>query len=101
MYKEFEYFSPQLMGTYDGRVIGTSNLVVENIILPPNPSIICNIKQPSNVVGNNPSLFFDLKQSEGITIACDIIKNSKQNIDSTPLYYQPSRKRNHCKFCCY
>ena len=99
MYKQIEYFSPQLMGNYDGKVIGSSNLAVQNIFEAPNPSVICNIKQPSSATGSNPALFFDLKQGEGITIACDIIKSQNKNNGSTTLY-KFSTKQNNCKICC-
>jgi hypothetical protein len=100
MYKQIEYFSPQLMGSYDGRVIGSSNLAVQNIFEPPNPSVICNIKQPGSAPGNNPALFFDLKQGEGITIACNIIKNQNKNSGSTTLNKSFIKPKN-CKNCCY
>lgn len=85
MYKAGDYLAPQLMGNYDGRTIGTSNLAVQNIFSAPSPSIICNIKQPSTATGQNPALFFDIKQSEGIKIACKLV-SEKYDKDLSRVY---------------
>ena len=69
-----QYFSPELMGNYGGNVTGSSYLAVENIFSTPSPTIKCNIKQPFSVSNVNSSLFFDLKQGEGITFACNVDK---------------------------
>jgi hypothetical protein len=96
------YFAPQLMGNYNGNVIGTSNLAVQNIYSAPNPVIPCQVKQPFSATANsNPSLFFDIEQSKGIQIACNRKSHSvvQNNINTVPSSF--GRQSSHpCKVCC-
>lgn len=93
------YFAAPLMGNYNGNVIGTSNLAVQNIYSVPSPQIKCQVKQPFSATANeNPALNFYNNQPEGIQLACDrekrIIVN---NIATVPSNFG---KLSKCDPCC-
>lgn len=96
------YFAPQLMGNYDGRVIGSSNLAVQNIYSAPNPVIPCQVKQPfSATANNNLALFFDGRQPDGITVSCN--RKSRAVAPNNPNTVPKSFGRQSsspCKVCC-
>lgn len=96
------YFAPQLMGNYNGNVIGTSNLAVQNINSAPNKNIINQVKQPFSAIANsNPALLFDPEQSKGIKIAYN--RNSSpivHNNGTTVLKSFGRQSSSPCKVCC-
>ena len=93
------YFSAPLMGNYNGNVIGTSNLAVQNIYSVPSPQIKCQVKQPFSATANeNLALNFYSRQPEGIEIACERQKRPVRK----DVYAIPSSfgKPSVCDPCC-
>ena len=96
------YFAPQLIGNYNGSVIGTCNLAVQNIYSPPNPAIPCQVKQPFSATANNNLAFFmNDRQPDGIIVSCN--RKSESAVQDSPKTVPKSfgRQSSHpCKVCC-
>jgi len=93
------YFAAPLMGNYNGNVIGSSNLAVQNIYSVPSPKIKCQIKQPFSATANeNPALLSYNQQPEGIQLACERQKSMvvHKTLTIPKSFHQPSE----CKVCC-
>lgn len=93
------YFAAPLMGNYNGNVIGSSNLAVQNIYSVPSPQIKCQVKQPFSATANeNLALNFDSIQPQGIEIACERQKRAivKETAAIPASFGKPSK----CNPCC-
>lgn len=93
------YFAAPLMGNYNGNVIGSSNLAVQNIYSVPSPQIKCQVKQPFSATANeNLALNFYNRQPEGIEIACERQKRAvMNNVSAIPSGFG---KPSVCDPCC-
>jgi len=94
-----DYFAAPLMGNYNGNVIGSSNLAVQNIYSAPSPKIKCQAKQPFSATANeNVALNFYNRQPEGIEIACEREKQivTKEISAVATSFSKPDK----CKPCC-